>query len=537
MQKHLLVAVLVLSTCTARAANYYLDAVGGQDTSPGTAETTAWKTLDKANEHTFAPGDAILLKAGGTWVGTLHPKGSGTATAPIRIDRYGVGPKPALDGAGVLNTGVVSLRSQSYWEINNLDVKNDAAAGGNRQGIVLSGSSEDGALFAHLVVRGCDIHDVKGIADRSNAAKGTGGIKIKMSNPGGKVARFDDVLIENCTITKVDDVGIVSESAGGGKEAEDAAKADDKEGPDEPNGGAAPAKGGGTPYPGTPEWVARRFSRVVIRNNQLHDIGRNAMIIRFTDQTCLIERNVCWDTDMRAESGNTIFSRSCYGTVFQYNEGYLNHAHSSSGADGSLYDADLESPGCIFQYSYSHDNSAGLFWQCTDPRDTNVIVRYNVSQNDKGAIFCVNYPNTSTFIYNNTVYIGEGVSPMIISERRKNSKMRNYVFSNNVIYNLSKTASYKFFEAKRVFDHNLFFGNHPPGEPADPHKLLADPLLVAPGSAAVGLSTLKGYQLRNSSPCVRAGAVILSNGGFDLWHNPVPAAMAPDIGANQLTKR
>jgi hypothetical protein len=46
--------------------------------------------------------------------------------------------------------------------------------------------------------------------------------------------------------------------------------------------------------------------------------------------------------------------------VFQYNEGYLNR---TTDFDGSLYDADPQSPGCIFQYSYRHDNNHGLYWQ------------------------------------------------------------------------------------------------------------------------------------------------------------------------------
>jgi len=135
-------------------------------------------------------------------------------------------------------------------------------------------------------------------------------------------------------------------------------------------------------------------------------------------------------------TGNTIFSRSSRGTVFQYNEGYLNRSRDY---DGSLYDADMESPGCIFQYSYSHDNTHGLFWMCTEPEHANVIVRYNISHNDKGIIFCVNYANTSCYISN-----------------------------------------------------NVFFGIHPDSEPEDPHIITDDPRFVAPGSGGLGIDTLDG---------------------------------------------
>jgi len=198
---------------------------------------------------------------------------------------------------------------------------------------------------------------------------------------------------------------------------------------------------------------------------KVNDIAKNAMIIRLADEG-VIEHNVCWDTAWRAITGNTSFSRSCRGTVFQFNEGYLNRSRAH---DGSLYDADLESPGCIFQYSYSHDNAHGLFWMCTVKEDAGVIVRCNISRNDKGSIFCINYPNTSCYIYNNVIFIPPHLSPRIIDGRRKADK--TYTFTNNIIYNLSPTASYHFLNGKRTISHNVFYGHHPESEPADPHKI------------------------------------------------------------------
>jgi hypothetical protein len=181
--------------------------------------------------------------------------------------------------------------------------------------------------------------------------------------------------------------------------------------------------------------------------------------------------------------------------VFQYNEGYLNR---TTDFDGSLYDADIQSPGCVFQYSYSHDNNHGLYWQCTDAADSNVIVRYNISQNDKGIIFCMNYDCLSTYVYNNTVYVGTNVSPRIIDERRNGAK--TYWFYNNIFYNLSPTATYQWFNGVRTFDYNVFYGLHPGGEPSDPHKLTSDPELVAPGTGGTGWNVVDGYKLQAGSP-------------------------------------
>jgi hypothetical protein len=339
----------------------------------------------------------------------------------------------------------------------------------------------------------------------SSAAKRTGGIIVEVIDDTPTPTRFHDILIENCTLRTVDNQGVVLNN-----------------------------RVSVSDYPSTPAWEARKFTRVVIRGNRISDVAKNAMIIRLTDETGLIEHNVCWDTAYRAYTGNTIFSRSCRGTVFQFNEGYLNRAGErdpTKAFDGSLYDADLQSPGCIFQYSYSHDNAHGLYWQCTDAHDTNVIVRYNISQNDKGIIFCMNYDGASTYVYNNTVFVGANLSPRIVDERRSGTK--TYWFYNNVICNFSPTASYQWFNGVRTFDYNLFFGLHPAGEPADPHKLTSDPLLVAPGMGGLGLNSLAGYQVRAGSPCLDSGVTVSESGGRDFWNNAVPFNGATDRGAHE----
>jgi hypothetical protein len=407
--------------------------------------------------------------------------------------------KPIVDGNGVIGNGAVYLYNQKYWEINNLEVINDANSGDDRRGIYLAASNF--GTVEHLYVRNLYIHNIKGIVDETSMeGKRTGGIIVETIDDTNTPTRFNDILIEGCVISTVDNQGIAINNQ---KSVSD--------------------------YPGTAAWDKRKITNLVIRNNSINDVAKNAMIIRLTDESCLIEYNVCWDTAERALTGNTIFSRSCRGTVFQYNEGYLN---KTTGGDGCLYDADLQSPHCIFQYSYSHNNNHGLFWQCTVAADDNVIVRYNISRNDKGSIFCMNYANTSTYIYNNTVYIPSGLSPRIIDDRRTTTK--TYYFYNNIFYNMSSTASYQWFSgATRIFSHNVFYGNHPSGEPNDPNKLTSDPNLVNPGTGGIGLDSVDGYMLRPYSPSVDSGMTIANNGGKDYWGNPVPINGITDRGANE----
>ena len=449
---------------------------------------------------TFTPGDHILFCAGRRWSGKLHAKGSGAPGAPIMIDRYGEGALPVIDGAGSTGDGVVWLHNQQYWEMNNLEITNDAATGADRRGVMVAAAN--GGTIHHIHLRNLYIHHIKGIVGQSVQAKDTGGIGIFLEADNVNDTRFDDILIEGCRIQTIDNTGIFTAS-----------------------------KAGGSNTPDGSNWNRRRITNLRVRGNKINDIAKNAMIIRLADGG-VVEHNVCWDTAYRAGTGNTIFSRSSRGTVFQFNEGYLNRAKDF---DGCLYDADLESPGCIFQYSYSHDNSHGLFWMCTEPQDANIIVRYNISQNDKGSIFCLNYPNTSCYIYNNVVFVPAHLSPRIIDERRDADK--TYYFYNNVIYNLSPTASYNWRNAKRIFANNVFFGCHPGGEPADPAKLTEDPKFVSPGSGGTGLDSLDGYKLRSDSPCIDSGRAVPQSVPSDFWGNSVPhAGGACDRGAHEYPR-
>jgi hypothetical protein len=81
------------------AATFYVSQSSGNDANDGKTAATAWKTLARASEATYASGDKILLKCGDTWGnGTLKPNGSGTSENPIMISFYGTGNKPILDG-------------------------------------------------------------------------------------------------------------------------------------------------------------------------------------------------------------------------------------------------------------------------------------------------------------------------------------------------------------------------------------------------------------------------------------------------------
>ena len=95
-------SVLAFAAASAEATTYYVSQSSGNDSWTGqVAEpdgtTGPWKTLEKASQRTYVPGDRILLKCGDTWDEELHPEGDGTAEEPIVIASYGEGPKPIID--------------------------------------------------------------------------------------------------------------------------------------------------------------------------------------------------------------------------------------------------------------------------------------------------------------------------------------------------------------------------------------------------------------------------------------------------------
>ncbi|MFW6328138.1 MAG: DUF7594 domain-containing protein [Bacteroidota bacterium] len=474
------------------SGNFYVDSRNGDDKYDGKSPEAPWKTLDPVNSAVFEPGSKIMLKAGSVWTGQLKPGGEGSSNAPNVIDKYGEGPLPLIDGQGLTGEGVVRLFNQSYWEIKNLEITNPASDQGDRRGVEIKAANY--GLIEHIYLENLHIHHISGIPGNSLTAKLTAGIYIATVDDELVPTRFHNVKISGCHIHHVENIGIVNNN--------EVTHAD---------------------YPGTEAWNKRRFTKLRIENNIIHHISKNAIIVRLADKG-IVEHNLCYETALQT-TGNTIFSRSARGTVFQYNEGFLNR---SPDYDGSLYDADLHSPEVIFQYSYSHDNAHGLFWMCTTEKDKDVIVRYNISRNDKGNIFCINYPNTSAYIFNNTVFIPEHLSPLIISERREADK--TYVFANNLIYNLSPTASYLWFNAKRTFSNNLFYGFHPANEPDDPNKITQDPLLKTPGSEGMGLESVTGYKLKTGSPAIKSGIVVPDNGGQDYFGNEVSSTEKPNIG-------
>ena len=495
-----LAACLVLSASTVQAANYYIDSVSGLDSNLGTAPEQPWKSLEKVNSITFQPGDRLLFKAGATWKGRLHPKGSGTTGQRIAIDRYGNGPRPAIQGGGI-ELGVVMLEDQQYWTICNLDVSNKGTSIPKKMGILVRNRSV--GTLSGFEIRDCVIHDVTGDMEKYVDGKESGGIVFYITAGNLKTpSRWTDIRIENNKVLDVNRSGILLQSQWINK----------------PNDPHAHWKGHGDYTVST---------GIHIGGNRLERIGGDG-IIPWCLKGAVVERNFVRQSNNNPfkQGHAAIWPYFCEDVIFQYNE----VCETKTKWDGMAFDFDNNNNRCVYQYNYSHDNEGGFLNMCSDGMSDGNIARYNISQNDgcteRSRVFLVHGDGNRNYrIYNNTVYVHNGSPTMF--EAGAASKKSSIDFQNNIFVNEGK-GTFRALDGCR-FEANLYFGC---GEvTVDPKKILADPRLLAPGTGGKTLDSVAGYKLAPGSPALGAGVPVPGNGGSDYWGNPISKIAAPNIGA------
>ncbi len=317
-------ATMIVSRLSA--TEYYVDSENGSDRAAGTSPEAAWRTLAPVNEAIVRPGDKILLKAGSRFRGQLKPNGSGSLTdgqvRPITVDRYGEGPKPRIDGQGVM-PATVHLYNVECWEIRNLEITNqgqDRVAG--RRGVLFE--IRDFGTAHHIELRDLYIHDVNG----SLVKRRGGGSAIKWSNGGRETpSRFDGLVIEGCHLEQCERNGI--NSSGNTRRT---------------------------------EWYPSL--NVVIRRNLLERIPGDGIVPIGCDGA-VVEHNVMRDCPQllpQGEAAAGIWPWSSDNTIIQYNE----VSDHKAPWDAQGFDSDWNCRNTLIQYNYSHDNEGGFScWSAT----------------------------------------------------------------------------------------------------------------------------------------------------------------------------
>lgn len=93
-----LLASLGTVVSAAAAHTFYVSASAGDDANEGQSARAPWRSLERVNRASLAPGDTVLFLRGDTWRGTLIPQ-SGQAGAPVTYAAYGEGARPLLLGS------------------------------------------------------------------------------------------------------------------------------------------------------------------------------------------------------------------------------------------------------------------------------------------------------------------------------------------------------------------------------------------------------------------------------------------------------
>ena len=201
------------------------------------------------------------------------------------------------------------------------------------------------------------------------------------------------------------------------------------------------------------------------------------------------------------------------------------------------YDIDGGDQDLVFQYNLSYDNSGGFLMLCNDPGPpappNGSVVRYNISQDDSavGGRGVIDAPpvcggEQDVSIYNNTIYTQ---APQLTT-MEENSNGSVVDFTNNIIVGPDAGATIS--DQPSTWQHNLYLNVSCVVRGPDPGAIVGNPAFVNPG-AATSTRTAGGYKLRTGSPAIRAGSVIVDNGGRDFFGNPLPVNARPNIGAYQ----
>lgn len=515
--------------------SYYVDSAEGNDENDGFTPQAPWKSLDKINNTTFAPGDKIYLKAGSIWHGQLWPKGSGSAEAPIILDSYGEGEKPLIAGTGIMIKGedqyyykgaAVVLHNQDYWEINNLEITNigpETSTGPDadvslvqnirRIGVVISTSSpgDQKETYQHIYLKNLNIHDITGSQDRNN-----GGI-LFVNQSGANRTNFEDILVEGCTISNIIGNGITTTS--------------DyiQQYMGTPETGGNPTRWGEFPGKTTVDWGSHpqfKSRDIKIRNNNISNVWCDAILTINVDRP-VIEYNVCSNNCYAVGAYAAIWPHSSNDALMQFNEVYDTRYVEG---DGQAFDVDYNCDDAVLQYNYSHDNEGGFLLLMESANSP--VVRYNISQNDgtKGTgrgLLDICAGNVS--VYNNTFYSDVPV----FSTRVEGGFAGNGVIANNIFYAKEKvnvSAWKTTAKASYTYQNNAVYQYT--SQPEDRGLVTADPRLSAPGTAAFGLDSTAGYRLVPDSACIDAGIQIQDNGGRDYFGNSVIDGLT-DIGAHE----
>lgn len=469
-------------------SRFYISNSEGNNENDGTA-TAPWKSIEKAVNYSFIPGDSILLKAGDTFTGQLRITLSGTRSSPLYYGSYGEGSKPVIEGAddpGGAFTSAILANNASHIVLEGLEITNDrkiSRPGTDDQiGFGVNIQNDGDEIMEDVVLRDLTIRDVYAISIEGvefNSVKVAGvQINSEINTLEGKAKHIRDVLIEDCYITHTGKYGIWSR-----------------------HGGAWQNVGNDT---------LNRNMNIVIRNNHFFETG-GAGITLSRCYNALLENNLIdspgSDHDPRTVSrGSGAWFWKCNNILARYNQ----VLHARGPLDSYGIHVDWGNRDVFIQYNYTEDIEGGFVEILGD--NANSVYRYNVSVNDgfreyRGnsiwiSRFAGNTDEGTTwiasdnnYIYNNTIYVDDTLTPGI-EIRSKNTYVYNNIFYASGEASIADPLDiWPYDDAEIIFMNNLYYGEVNSWlYDYDNQPFIGDPLFTEPGA-----SDTLGYKLKPGS--------------------------------------
>lgn len=541
------------------AVTCYVDCDSGLDTNDGLSLVTAWRTINRANQRSYGPGDNILLKRGCVWRGPgFKARGNGSAQAAVLLADYGAAnlPRPVIDGVGAHEPAVL-LQNVQNWTVRNLELTQhgqtpQALDSNNEKGKDADQYSDE---YMRAVVHVLGL----GMPNDPNCGEGCTVRNIRLENLvvhdgswNGIYASGGYYQVRTATYGVVDNLLIQGvESFNNHKSGIEI----------------------------TCTYYKTRIyatSNVWVLDSYMHHNGGDGVMVGPV-RNGLLEGNVCAYNGRIRNARVGCWTWDSENTVIQFNESHHNMTplNNSHARDGSGFDLDLRTENGVMQYNWSHDNEGEGFLLLSYPigfgyeRGTshNVQMRYNLSERDGkklGGGITLFGGLAPAVIYNNTIYYepdrlagtemfnGEGgpVTTSIFGKSGKpDARFYNNIFITNGRNNPTAVANNLWSDGAGtfIFDNNIWLrvdggvrfqlggsvitswsGWQANG--FDAHSLNADPRVLGPLGGGPD-----AFYLLASSPAIDRGRTVTDAlrgmGTQDAFGAAIPQGTGYDIGA------
>ena len=424
-----------VSNSDVQSVIYYIDANAGNDDNSGISSDKPWRSFKNIEQLSFTAGNNLLLKRGSVFNEVLRITAEGEKGNEILIDAYGEGNKPLIS-APDSSLFAVLLSNCSFLTFSNLEIVNTGSEPmPYRTGIKVE--AKDYGVSQNITLMALDIRDVNG--SRVKSEGGGSGILIESK---GDSTKFDNLIIEHCTIKRCERNGMIW-SANWSRD---------------------------NWYPST---------NVQVRYNSIEEVPGDGIVPIGCDGA-IVEFNKmynCPATLPDTEAAAGIWPWSCDNTLIQYNE----VSDHKAPWDAQGFDSDYNCTNTTIQYNYSHDNEGGFILVCNSGEskppynigNKETVVQYNISIDDavrtrktRVGIFSptihIAGPTLETLISHNVLFVGtkanSDVDRSIITSDSWNGYADKTTFNEN-LFIVPEASSFRMTQStNNSFENNYYFG-------------------------------------------------------------------------------